>query len=106
MYKYIIKRILIAIPVLIGIWVFVRGLMYVADSLAWRRRGSGDWSRYLIVGILLLVLGFLMMVDDRFGLLPVAYLLAFIFLLVGFGSLIVAFGMRRADRELRRQEHD
>ena len=94
------------IPVLIGIWVFVRGLMYVADSLAWRRRGSGDWSRYLIVGILLLVLGFLMMVDDRFGLLPVAYLLAFIFLLVGFGSLIVAFGMRRADRELRRQEHD
>lgn len=54
------------IPVLIGIWVFVRGLMYVADSLAWRRRGSGDWSRYLIVGILLLVLGFLMMVDDRF----------------------------------------
>ena len=43
------------IPVLIGIWVFVRGLMYVADSLAWRRRGSGDWSRYLIVGILLLV---------------------------------------------------
>lgn len=80
------------IPVLIGIWVFVRGLMYVADSLAWRRRGSGDWSRYLIVGILLLVLGFLMMVDDRFGLLPVAYLLAFIFLLVGFGSLIVAFG--------------
>ena len=31
------------IPVLIGIWVFVRGLMYVADSLAWRRRGSGDW---------------------------------------------------------------
>ena len=44
------------IPVLIGIWVFVRGLMYVADSLAWRRRGSGDWSRYLIVGILLLVL--------------------------------------------------
>ena len=33
------------IPVLIGIWVFVRGLMYVADSLAWRRRGSGDWSR-------------------------------------------------------------
>ena len=94
------------IPVLIGIWVFVRGLMYVADSLAWRRRGSGDWSRYLIVGILLLVLGFLMMVDDRFGLLPVAYLLAFIFLLVGFGSLIVAFGMRRADRELRRQERD
>ena len=60
----------------------------------------GDW------GILLLVLGFLMMVDDRFGLLPVAYLLAFIFLLVGFGSLIVAFGMRRADRELRRQERD
>ena len=94
------------IPVLIGIWVFVRGLMYVADSLAWRRRGSGDWSRYLIVGILLLVLGFLMMVDDRFGLLPVAYLLAFIFLLVGFGSLIVAVGMRRADRELRRQERD
>ena len=94
------------IPVLIGIWVFVRGLMYVADSLACRRRGSGDWSRYLIVGILLLVLGFLMMVDDRFGLLPVAYLLAFIFLLVGFGSLIVAFGMRRADRELRRQERD
>ena len=43
------------IPVLIGIWVFVRGLMYVADSLAWRRRGSGDWSRYLIVGILLLI---------------------------------------------------
>mgnify|MGYP000513662789 CR=1 FL=1 len=58
------------------------------------------------VGGLLLVLGFLMMVDDRFGLLPVAYLLAFIFLLVGFGSLIVAFGMRRADRELRRQERD
>ena len=29
-----------------------------------------------------------------------------IFLLVGFGSLIVAFGMRRADRELRRQERD
>ena len=70
--------------------------------------GIGTVLLFLLkgVGILLLVLGFLMMVDDRFGLLPVAYLLAFIFLLVGFGSLIVAFGMRRADRELRRQEHD
>ena len=70
--------------------------------------GIGTALLFLLkgVGILLLVLGFLMMVDDRFGLLPVAYLLAFIFLLVGFGSLIVAFGMRRADRELRRQERD
>ena len=47
----------------------------------------------------LMVFGFLMIIDERFGLLPVAYLLAAIFLFVGFASLIVAFSMRRAKRE-------
>lgn len=87
------------IPVLIGIWVFVRGLMYIADSINWKRRHSRTWGRYAFVGVLLLVLGFLMMLDDRFGLLPVAYLVAFIFLFVGFMSIFVSFDLRRAGKD-------
>ena len=55
------------IPVLIGIWVFVRGLTYIADAFTWRRRSSNIWGRYLLVGILLLVLGFLMTVFQTAG---------------------------------------
>ena len=87
------------IPVIIGIWVFIRGLMYLIDALSWRRNRSRDWSGYAVIGVLLMVFGFLMIIDERFGLLPVAYLLAAIFLFVGFASLIVAFSMRRAKRE-------
>ena len=87
------------IPALIGIWVFIRGLMFVADSFSWRRRGAGVRGRYLLVGILLLIFGFLMMLDDRFGLLPVAYLVAFVFLFIGFGSVVLAFDLRRIGRE-------
>ena len=87
------------IPVIIGIWVFIRGLMYLIDALSWRRNRSRDWSGYVVIGVLLMVFGFLMIIDERFSLLPVAYLLAAIFLFVGFASLIVAFSMRRAKRE-------
>ena len=52
-----------------------------------------------MIGVLLMVLGFLMVIDDRFGLIPVAYLLAAIFLFLGFAGLTVAFGMRRIQRD-------
>lgn len=87
------------ISVLIGIWVFVRGLTYIADAFTWRRRSSNIWGRYLLVGILLLVLGFLMMLDERFGLLPVAYLATFVFLFIGFGSIFLALDLRLIGRK-------
>lgn len=58
------------IPVIIGIWVFIRGLMYLIDALSWRRNRSRDWSGYAVIGVLLMVFGFLMIIDERFGLLP------------------------------------
>ena len=57
------------IPVIIGIWVFIRGLMYLIDALSWRRNRSRDWSGYAVIGVLLMVFGFLMIIDERFGLL-------------------------------------
>ena len=86
------------IPVIVGIWVFIRGLMYLIDALKWRR-SRAEWSGYAVIGVLLMVLGFLMVIDDRFGLIPVAYLLAAIFLFLGFAGLTVAFGMRRIQRD-------
>lgn len=87
------------IPVIVGIWVFIRGLMYLIDALKWRRSRAREWSGYAVIGVLLMVLGFLMVIDDRFGLIPVAYLLAAIFLFLGFAGLTVAFGMRRIQRD-------
>lgn len=58
------------IPVIIGIWVFIRGLMYLIDALSWRRNRSRDWSGYVVIGVLLMVFGFLMIIDERFSLLP------------------------------------
>ena len=87
------------IPVIVGIWVFIRGLMYLIDALKWHRSRAREWSGYAVIGVLLMVLGFLMVIDDRFGLIPVAYLLAAIFLFLGFAGLTVAFGMRRIQRD-------
>ncbi len=87
------------IPVIVGIWVFIRGLMYLIDALKWRRSRAREWSGYAVIGVLLMVLGFLMVIDNRFGLIPVAYLLAAIFLFLGFAGLTVAFGMRRIQRD-------
>ena len=87
------------IPVLIGIWVFVRGLMNLIDAWKWKRSRSRDWSGYAVIGVLLMVFGFLMVIDERFGLIPVAYLLAAIFLFLGFAGLTVAFKMRRIKKE-------
>ena len=87
------------IPVIVGIWVFIRGLMYLIDALKWRRSRARERSGYAVIGVLLMVLGFLMVIDDRFGLIPVAYLLAAIFLFLGFAGLTVAFGMRRIQRD-------
>lgn len=73
--------------------------MNLIDAWKWRRSRSRDWSGYAVIGVLLMVFGFLMVIDERFGLIPVAYLLAAIFLFLGFAGLTVAFKMRRIKKE-------
>ena len=86
------------VPMLIGIWIFIRGAMFLTDAMAWRKKKVKDWNGYAVIGVLMLILGFMLMFDNTQSLLPVAFLLTATFLFLGFGSIFIAFGFRKAGR--------
>ncbi len=86
------------IPIIIGIWVFVRGLTCLIDAFSWRRSHSQNWGSYAIIGVLLMIFGFLMIIHSYIALIPIAYLIAMIFLFVGLASLTVAYSIHRAKK--------
>lgn len=80
------------VPMLIGIWIFLRGATYLFDSFSWRNSNRSNWGGYGIAGVALLVLGFYMMIDWQMSFLPAALVVAVTFLTLGIGSLIIGRG--------------
>lgn len=52
------------------------------------------------MGVLLAALGFYMILDWQFTLIPVAFLIAVILLAIGIGSIVIAFDARRLRKQI------
>ncbi len=83
------------VPMLIGIWIFIRGIMFIVDAFSWRKVEKSGWGWYVLLGAVLTLIGIYMTIDWQFGLIPVAFLIAIILLIIGIASIVISIDAKR-----------
>ncbi len=71
------------IPVLLGIWIIFRGILYIILSLEVRKEDFNTWFVLLFFGILIISMGILILIKPEIGSYTIVYATSMAFVLTG-----------------------
>ena len=89
------------IPILIGIWVGLSGLVLFVRAIGERRTGSATWGNWMVLSIVLIVLALWLILDPIGTLISLTWLLGIILLAFGVLIMMIAWKVRAADQVLK-----
>ncbi|HLV39835.1 HdeD family acid-resistance protein [Xanthomarina sp.] len=71
------------LPILLGAWIVLRGILYIILSLEVRKGSFSRWFVLLFFGILIISMGVLILVIPEFGTHTIVYATSMAFILIG-----------------------
>ncbi len=86
----------LAILFVIAFWSIASGAAVIAESLAMRKRGVGEWGWTLAGGVISVLFGIILLVQPGAGLLTLLWLVGTFSVVFGIIVVVWAFRLRRA----------
>lgn len=83
------------IPFIVAFWMMFRGFSAIGYAMDLKRYGTRDWGWYIAFGILAVICSLIILWQPAVGALYVVYMLAFIFLIIGFFRVMLSFELKR-----------
>lgn len=71
------------LPIVLGLWVIFRGVLYVVLSLEVKRSEYATWFVLLFFGILIIAMGMLILIRPRIGTYTIVYATSIAFIITG-----------------------
>ena len=79
---------LLSLPVLFSVWLLFSGVMRIAGSVELRALGMRNWGWITLLGVILLVAGFIGLMDPWLGVQALGVTLGLCFILEGLDSIV------------------
>lgn len=83
------------IPFIVAFWMMFRGFSATGYSMDLKRYGTREWGWYMAFGILAIICSLIILWQPAIGALYVVYMLAFIFLIIGFFRVMLSFELKK-----------
>ena len=77
------------IPLLLGLWIIFRGMMYIFLSIEIRKGSLAIWSILFFFGILIIAIGVLILVKPEIGSYTIVYATSAAFIITGIFRVIL-----------------
>lgn len=82
-------------PFIVGFWIIVYGVIFVADSFNDKKEGASNWWMGLIGGIIGILVGYFITANPLEGAFTVTIWIGLGFLLLGIVNVMLSFRMRK-----------
>lgn len=82
-------------PFIIGFWIIIYGVIFIADSFHDKKQGASDWWMGLIGGILGVMLGYFVTSNPLAGAITVTFWIGFGFLILGVVNIFASLRLRK-----------
>lgn len=89
------------IPILLGIWIAISGMLLLVRSLRERKEGNAAWLNWLALSVVLLFIGIWLVADPLGSLISITWLLGIVLVVFGLLILMIAFRLKRARGHLK-----
>lgn len=83
------------IPIAIGIWAIVRGIILAVDSFTFKKAGVNDWWGFLLLGILAVIFGIIVLGNIAVSAIVTGWMIGIMLLSVGIAGIIYAIKLSR-----------
>lgn len=96
---------ILLMPVIVGVWLILRGLMMIGNPMALQACGILDWVWFLFTGIAIIMISVLVMVHPFFASVSFVAWTAFVFFLSGIFRILISLQLRNFWRKAGANEH-
>lgn len=83
------------IPIAIGIWAIIRGVVLSVDSFSYKKAGVQDWWGFLLLGILAVIFGFIVLGNIAASAIVTGWMIGIMLLSVGIAGIFYAMKIRK-----------
>lgn len=83
------------IPISIGIWAVVRGLILSIDSFFYKKAGVNDWWGFLLLGILAIIFGIIVLGNIAASAIVTGWMIGIMLLSIGIAGIFYAFKIKK-----------
>ena len=84
------------IPIGVGIWAIVRGVILFIDSFSYKKMGVSDWWGFLLMGILAVIFGLIVLGNIAASAIVAGWMIGIMLLSVGIAGIYYSLKMRKA----------
>lgn len=82
-------------PFIVGFWIIMYSIMFIADSFNDKKEGASDWWMGLIGGILGVILGFFVTNNPLAGAITVTFWIGLGFLILGIVNIFASLRLKK-----------
>jgi uncharacterized membrane protein HdeD (DUF308 family) len=82
-------------PFVVGFWIIVYGVIFIADAVRDKEEGAGDWWMGLVGGIAGVIIGYFVTSNPIAGAISVTFWIGLAFLLLGIVNVAASFRMKK-----------
>lgn len=83
------------IPIAIGIWAIVRGVILFVDSFTYKKMGVNDWWGFLLLGVLAVIFGFIVLGNIGASAIVTGWMIGIMLLSIGIAGIYYSFKIRK-----------
>lgn len=88
------------LPMLLGVWLFFRGIVAIGTSFNLRAYGVPNWGLNLVLGIGIVVFAFLVVNNPAFGALNIVVWTGLSLIMAGIFRIVISLRLRRLKERL------
>ncbi len=92
---------IIMMPILIGLWMLIRGFMAVGRSIDLKNSGNRDWVWVVLTGVVILIGGALIIYHPLVGLVNVVFWAAVVLMISGLARVYLSLKLRKLQQDLK-----
>lgn len=83
------------IPIAIGIWAIVRGVILFVDSFSYKKAGVHDWWGFLLLGVLAVIFGFIVLGNIAASAIVTGWMIGIMLLSIGIAGIYYSLKIRK-----------
>ncbi len=88
------------IPIAIGIWAIVRGVILFVDSFSYKKMGVQDWWGFLLLGILAVIIGFIVLGHIGASAIVTGWMIGIMLLAIGIAGIYYSLRIKKIEKHL------
>lgn len=88
------------IPIAIGIWAIVRGIIQLVDSFSYRKAKVNDWWGFLLLGVLAIIFGIIVLGNLAVSAIFTGWMIGIILLSIGIAGIYYSIKIHKIRRRL------